>query len=149
MKNPLLERVVERAATLETHLHHIADRQQRLRTGMRRKITACHQFHGNVARIRLDHGFKNADDVRMTQLARKRGLIEKLRAVLSAELRIKEQGGVNRLERDFAAGKRVGRKVNGSGRAFTEQPLHFVFADPQLQARINRIFRHHFPPRLV
>ena len=74
--------------------------------------------------------------MRVAQLPGERGLVQELRAVDRAELRVAEHLGLDGLQRDFPAGKRVAREVDRSGRALAQQLLDIVFAD--LKGKVER-----------
>ena len=65
----------------------------------------------------------------MAQLAGERCLVQELRPVDGAELRVAEHLGLDRLQRHFLAGEGVARKVDRSGRALAQELLDIVFAD--------------------
>src|SRR5688572_27138337 len=69
----------------------------------------------------------------MLELARERGLVEKLLAVDRPELWIAEHLGLDGLERDLPAGERVLGEVDRPGRALPKQFLNLVFADLEAQ----------------
>ena len=81
--------------------------------------------------------------MRVAQLAGERGLVQELRAVHGAELRIAEHLGLDGLQRHLLAGKRVLGEVDRPGRALAEQLLHVVLAD--LQAQVEREISRHAP----
>ncbi len=131
MDDAFLRRVFERAAALEADLQHVGDGQQLLRRGVRGEIAAHHELHRDVSGVLGDHRVEDRHDVRMAQLAGERCLVQELRAVDGAELRVAEHLGLDGLQRHFLAGERVAREVDRSSRALAEQLLDVVFADLQ------------------
>jgi hypothetical protein len=86
------------------------------------------------SRVLADQRVVDGDDVRVADLAGERGLVLELLAVHRAELRVAEHLGLDRLQRDDAAGERVLGEIHGAGRALAERGLHLVLADLQRQA---------------
>src|SRR5690349_18353477 len=71
----------------------------------------------------------------MTELAGERRLVQELGSIDRAEFRIAKHLRLDRLQRDFLAGKGIAREIDGSGRALAEELLDVVFAN--LQAEIE------------
>ena len=105
--------VLERLAALVGDLRGARHRQQVRRLAVRLQRGALHQFHHQVAQVLavllLHAGVENADDVRMAQLARERGLVlEELER--AARLFRVVRHRIEHLDRDLAAGERRRRQ---------------------------------------
>ena len=135
MDDALLKSVVERAAAFETDLQHVRDGQQGVRADVARQVPARDQLHGDVAPFLLHRSIEDRHDVRVAQLARERGLVQKLQAKDLSVLRILEHRGVDRLQRDLLPRERVFREVNGARRSLAEHFLHLVLADLEFHPR--------------
>jgi hypothetical protein len=66
-----------------------------------------------------------------------RSLVQELRAVDRAELRVPEYLGLDHLQRDFLAGKGVHRQIDRSGSALAELLADVVLADLKAQIQFE------------
>jgi hypothetical protein len=92
-------------------------------------IAAGNELPRAGARAVAHHRVEVADDVRMAQLPGERGLVQELRAVHGAELRVAEHLGLDRLERHFPSGEGVLGEIDGPRGSLAEELLHVVFPD--------------------
>ena len=135
MDDALELRVVERAAALEHVFHHAVERQQVVRMDVFFQRAAGHIFHHDVIRFVAEYRFVGRDDVRMDELARQRGLVLQLLAILPAEPRVVEEFLLDHLDGDLAVLERVVSQIDHAGPALSQ------FLDQAIRAEI-RLLAH-------
>ena len=107
MDNAVAVRIVERLAALERDLEHPVHRQQSVDGGVSLERPARDKFHDDVARVVLDGGIEDGNDMRVRQFPGQGRLRHEKLAVTPAVFLVAECFRIHDLDRDLAAGKGV------------------------------------------